>query len=898
MTRLASLLFGCAAWLAGAADTAALTTSSAQARIDALGVPFVPNAGQWDSEAAFAARTFAGVAFVTTNGQLVHRLAGTQRDGASRAPGWVIRETLVDSNGQPRSIAPRGSDEQAGRVSFAVGGDASRHRDALPGYANVQLLDAYPGIDARLRATGTNVEKIFTVAPGRDPATIRIRLDGALGLDIGSSGELIARTGNGPVTYTAPIAWQDDAHGRRHAVDVRYALDAVRGTYGFAVGAYDAALPLVIDPLLQSTYVGGNGSDIAYAMAIHPVTGEVYIAGSALSTDFPKTTGAEQTTKASGYDAFVTRLNAALTTRLQSTYLGGDSNDLASALAIHPASGEVYVAGYTDSSDFPDAAGGAQDARNGSNGDAFITRLNAALTSRIQSTYHGGTAVENTFPIAIAIHPVTGDVYIAGSTASTDLPDVAGAEQTVKNTGTDAYITRFNAALTARPQSTYFGNTGEETINAIAIHPFTGDVYVAGATTSPVLPKSTGAEQPIHAAGATSNDAFVARLNANLTTIIQSTFIGGDLGDDIATSLAVHPWTGEVYVGGYTVTFSFPKVGGAEQTARGGGSAAMPDGFVTRLDPALVTRLQSTYLGGNGSDYVNALAIHPLTGEVYVAGSTTSTDFPKLTGGVQTVKGAGNEAFVTRLNAALTSRVQSTYFGGGGSDFFTALAIHPGTGEIYTAGSSTSTDLGGLTGAEQSVKATADDAIVSRYSPDLTLSDNTPVAFAFTSQANAPLASLVTSAPAQVSGLIGATNIYVDGRLGASYCISSTSGCSCDLSGGFLTGVSTITNNAYVCVRQLSAPLVNAVTSAVLHVGGGASPFFVSTGAIPGGCTLDVDGNNAIDALTDGLMLIRAMFGLTGTSVTANAVGGNASRTTWEDVRSYLNGNCGANFAP
>ena len=175
-----------------------------------------------------------------------------------------------------------------------------------------------------------------------------------------------------------------------------------------------------------------------------------------------------------------------------------------------------------------------------------------------------------------------------------------------------------------------------------------------------------------------------------------------------------------------------------------------------------------------------------------------------------------------------------------------------------------------------------------------------PDAFALAAQSNVPLSSVRTSNPALISGTVGAAGIYVDGQPGSSYCVSSASGCSCNVSAGFVTAAGTITANNYVCVRHVASAALNQLTTTDLHVGGAKASFLVTTGTLVGGgpCTLDVDGNNAIDALTDGLLILRAMFGLTGTSVTNGALGGGASRSDWTTIRAYLNGSCGASFAP
>lgn len=287
-------------WLALAASIASVavaTTSDPTTlkKMSTLAVPFVPNAGQWDARAAFAAQTFAGTLFVTKQGELVYSLPGKpfhtspndddggstpspatrERDGLrapdkhnqaqQRTPGWVLSETLVDAKGDARRMSqstlksPAGYRPMEGKVSYGIGNDESKHANNLNTYERVNLGEMYPGINVQLRATGNNVEKIFTVAPAHDPKQIHIALKGANKLEIGTQGELIAHTGNGPVAFTAPIAFQETASGERTPVQVAYALNADQQRYSFALGEYDATQPLVIDPLLQSTYLGGTG---------------------------------------------------------------------------------------------------------------------------------------------------------------------------------------------------------------------------------------------------------------------------------------------------------------------------------------------------------------------------------------------------------------------------------------------------------------------------------------------------------------------------------------------------------------------------------------------------------------------------------------------------------------
>jgi hypothetical protein len=893
--------------LALATPSIAAIEPATASKIDALSVPFVANLGQWDSRAAYAAPTFAGTLFVTTTGQLVYRMRGgsaataptsgtptsigeTQSNAllrreptaaaAPRRPDWALTEWFVDADLAPIAATPRASDRQPGRVSYLAGVPG---HEALPTYGQIQLGRVFPGVEVALRATGRNVEKIFTVAPGSDPARIRVRIGGASAVAISDDGTLVATTGNGPVTYTAPIAFQPLADGTRRAVPVAYALDADTFTYAFALGTYDRDLPLVIDPLLQSTYVGGNLSDSVNAIAIHPATGEVYVAGSGNSTVFPGTTGGAYPTNNTVNDGFVVRFSADLATRLQSTFLGGGgAADTVAGLAIHPLNGDVYVVGSTNSTDFPGVTIDSAQAVKGAGTDAYIARLNPALTAAVLSTYLGGGGDDSAG--AIVIHPIDGDIFIAGNTTSADLPGRVGGYQDTYKNGGDGFVSRFSADLKTRRQSTYVGGTAVEQVTSIAANLTSGDIVVAGVTTSTDLPFTTGGAQ---AAPSTGAEAFVIRLNHRLTASAQSTYLGGT-GSDVATAVVALP-NGNVVVG---LASDSPSIVGVPGTSGG-----LIDIAIVQLNAQLTQIVNAARIAGVDDDTAPKIALHPASGEIYVAGTTKSTGFPLLAGAAVTNFGGGTEAFVAHYNASLALQ-QSTYLGGVANEDLTGIAIHPLTGDIYIAGQTTSTDLAGRLGGAQPDRTGAQDGFISRFTYDLrNLAVAQPAAFSFAPIYGAAPGSLQVSAPATITGLgISPQQIAILGGNLAQFCISSTASCNtCDVR-AFDTAAAAIANNQSVCVRQYASPLSPGGATTTVLVGGGSAKFFVGTGT-SGGCALDVDGNNTVDPLTDGLLLMRAMLGMTGTAVTDNAVGASPARQDWTAIRSYLNGNCGTSFA-
>ncbi len=699
-------------WLASSRSTASKSLTKAQpsptpslpskeavsAKLATLDRGWVKNEGQWDEETLFSAPGYFGTTWIDKDGQLVH-LAVKGKES------WVISERWV--GGKVQAITPE--EELPTKVSYFVGNDPSKHKTNLPTYRYVSLGEVWSGVEVQLKATQKTVEKLFYVQPGADPSKIVVEVDGAKGLKLSKDGEIIIQTGLGDLKLSKPVAWQEK-DGKKLPVEVSYKLIG-KNRYSFEVAKADPSLPIVIDPILQSTYLGGSDIDGAYALAIHPTTGNVYVAGSTISYDFPKTTGGAKASRGDyQWDTFVARLNSDLTQILQSTYLGGSLKDEVLALAIHPKTGDVYVAGETWSTDFPKTTGGAQ-ASSGGYQDAFVARLNSSLTQILQSTYLGTSQSDGAH--ALAIHPTTGEVYVAGGTLSDKFPGTSGGAQASSGGWPDAFVARLNSSLTQILQATYLGGYNNDYANALAIHPTTGEVYVAGRTKSKNFPKTTGGAQ---ASYVDWSDAFVARLNSSLTQILQATYLGGS-GNDYAYALAIHPTTGDVYVAGETQSTNFPNTSGGAQANYSGD---WNDAFVARLNSSLTQILQATYLGGSGRDYAYALAIHPTTGDVYVAGNTVSKDFPGTSGGAQASYGGFSDAFVARLNSSLTQILQATYLGGrNGSDDAYALAIHPKTGEVYVAGWTNSNNFPNTSGGAQASIRGSSDAFVARLTADL-----------------------------------------------------------------------------------------------------------------------------------------------------------------------------------
>ncbi len=430
----------------------------------------------------------------------------------------------------------------------------------------------------------------------------------------------------------------------------------------------------MIDPILQASYAGGSGGDVGNAIAVAP-DGDVYVAGSTLSFNFPGTRGGAQPAASANSDAFVARFSADLTVLRQATYLGGAGSDAAFALAID-ATGAIVIAGSTNSTNFPGTAGGPQSAPGGG-GDAFVARLSADLTQLLRATYAGGSAFDQAFAV---LATADGAVYVAGSTASTNFPATGGGAQPVRGGNGDGFVARFSADLGKWVQSTYVGGTGSEIAYAL-VRDATGAVFVAGSTSSPNLPGVAGGLQ---SSPGGNGDAFVAKFDASLQALARATYLGG-AGTDVAYALAYDGTA--IVVAGDTASTNFPVTARSAQPVKSGGD----DAFVTRLDPGLATLLQSTFVGGLGDDLAYAVAVDP-TGAIFIAGDTLSAAFPATANGAQARPGGSGDAFIARLDATLATLVQATYIGGSGLDQGFGLALDA-RGHAWITGGTSSFNL-------------------------------------------------------------------------------------------------------------------------------------------------------------------------------------------------------------
>jgi len=685
-----------------AADLAAV-----QHKLGGMDIPFEPNQGQYDAQVAYVARTFAGALFITRDGRIVHSLPAPQQakgssenpPPASPAPGWVLTETLEGA----APLEPTAGLSASTRVSRIVGNQPAAWSHNVPTYQGVELGHAWPGVSVQLAARGSNVEKLFTVAPGAKADAIAVRIDGAQALRLGREGQLIAMTGNGEIAFTAPIAFQEK-HGQRVNIPVRYELLGDK-RYGFVLGDYDPTQSVVIDPLMQSTYLGGGALDRLFAMAVDSA-GNILVAGYSASTNFPGTIGGAQPAIAGPQSGFVVRLSADLTRLVQATYLGGNGSDEISAMVLD-GSDQVLVAGKSSSTNFPGTTGSAQQANAGGT-DGFVARLSSDLTMLMHATYLGGSGTDGVNAMAL---DRAGRVLVAGETSSVNMPSTAGAAQPVSAGSTDGFAAVLSADLGTLVQTTYLGGGDFDQINALVVDS-TGKVLVAGITRSTDLPGTAGSAQP--AKGGGSQDGFLALLSGDLDSLVRTTYLGGSANDG-AYAMALDS-AGRVLVVGDTTSANFPgTAGGAQQAMYGSGNA-----FAALLSTDLNTLVQATYLGNTAvfcTEQARSVLVDD-TGQILVAGVTCSPNFPSTAGGAQPLIGGVADGYVTRLSGNLRTIVQSTYVGGSATEYVYAMSLDS-VGRVLVGGQTTSSNFPSTGGSVQPTLNGNYDTFVSMLSADL-----------------------------------------------------------------------------------------------------------------------------------------------------------------------------------
>src|SRR5882672_6698005 len=795
-----------------------------------LPLSFEPNKGQLDQSVQFIAHGATQAILLNSAEAILELPGGDESAQTSNAgmPAYISSLTSLIPNllgsdpprpsAEARSADPRilsmtlvgarrdfqgvGMEKLPGTANYFVGNDPKNWKTKIETYSRVKYEKVYPGIDLIYYGNQQQLENDFVVNPGGDPKSIELVFQGAQGVRLDeSTGDLLLGTGHRheDIRLRKPVIYQQgdatsatEKDGAKQFVDGSYVIDP-QDRVGFAIAQYDRSRPLIIDPVLSYfTYLGGMLPDFALRIAVDS-SGNAYVTGATISPNFPASTGALRgtllvsvcgTSNPNGLfghrqfpcpDAFVTKLNPTGTAAVYSTYLGGTRSDIGVGIAVD-STGNAYVAGETESSDFPTTASGFQHGSLPRLSRAFLVKLDPTGSQNLYSTYLGGTSgsqlntgfdsINDSFATGVAADN-SGDVYVAGYTRSNSFPTTPGVIQPSPGAGTaiqvgpgkgcntaitgqlfpcsDGFVAKLNTNLAGASSlvySTYLGGNNYDAASGIGIDN-NGNAYVVGATLSSNFPTANAFQTAFGGGqcGAFSGgflqvwkhvcaEAFVTKLNSTATALVFSTYLGGS-ADNAATSVAVDS-AGNAFVTGFTNSTNFPTSAGVTQPSHSTGLCAFgtlsiecPDAFVTKFSSA-GSRLYSTYLGGAGADVGLGVAADS-QGNAYITGTTNSTNFPTSNpfqtnpgGGTCTFRGHGGapfsftcpDVFVSELDSTGATLLFSSYLGGNNADIGTGIAVDA-SNNIYLTGATLSTGLA-TAGVLQSSPGGMGDAFVAK----------------------------------------------------------------------------------------------------------------------------------------------------------------------------------------
>jgi uncharacterized repeat protein (TIGR01451 family) len=661
-----------------------------------LPLAFETNKGQADPRIKFLSRQNGSELFLTAT-EATLRLPGSQ--------------FTLKFRGANLKASVSGRDQLPGYRNYLRGRDPARWQTNVPTFRKVTYQEIYPGINLTYYGNRRDLEYDFEVLPGANPDNIRLAFDSPVRPRISANGDLILRAGSEEIIEQKPLVYQE-IDGERRMIEGHYVLVKNREA-AFEVGEYDRSKALVIDPtLVYSTYFGGNGDDLGSSIAVDG-SNNIYISGTTGSTNFP-TQGPAFPNNQGLSDIFVTKINAAGSAIVYSTYVGGSGLDRSAGLAID-AGGNAYVVGRVGNTsiDFPTTAGALAPTYQGGDFDGVVFKLNAAGNALVYSSFVGGEDNDSTEGIAV---DSSGNAYVTGGTRSTGFPVTSSGFQSFRAGDTDAYFSKLNSSGSAMLYSTLLGGISTDRGSGVVVDS-AGNAYVAGYASSPDFPT----QNAFQGFSGGSFDAFIAKIDptaSGAASLLFSTYLGG-IGDDKAYGIAIDGGGNNVYVTGQTSSNSFPVLSPA-QPAFGGSF----DAFITKIS-STGTKIYATYLGGTGDDRGSGIAVNS-AGEAYATGFTSSTNFPTVTP-LQISNGGGFDAFVAKLNSAGSALLYSTYLGGSANESNTSAVtstnpiVLDSSNNAYVTGFTSSANFPTVAPL-QAAKAAGQDAFVVK------IADATPAA--------------------------------------------------------------------------------------------------------------------------------------------------------------------------
>jgi hypothetical protein len=591
---------------------------SQEAQLANVRPSFEQNVGQADRAARFLSRSAHGAIFIAPE-RAVLALLGTDEGGSAE-----IRSVSMGLRGASAKAPVAGESPLSTRSNYFIGSDSAKWQKDVPHFGKVRVKDAWPGIDTLYYVTeDRHYEFDFVVTPNADPEVVELEFEGAEQVGIDAQGDLSIQLGDRILQWKKPVAYQTIA-GKRVDVAANYFRPVgTERRVKFSLGQFDRTRELVIDPVIvYSTFLGGNSTDSAYGVAVNSA-GEAFVTGRTFSIDFPVLNPIPGgNIYRNSEDVFVTKLNAAGTAALYSTYVGGFSGEYANDIAID-GSGNAYVVGRTTSRDFP-ATPGAKQTLYAESGDGFAFKLGPAGNAIVYSTYIGGQNNDEAYAVAV---DATGHAYVVGrADNAVGLITVPGGFQFQAGGGTDGFVVKLHPTSGATVYESFWGTDNFDYIRDVAVTPGNEAVLAgytcSGSTRAPL--STNGTPTVFRPAKGDSCEIVITKAAADGASRIWATYFGGNGGNTEPRGIGLDS-AGNVYFTGTTLSSSLPTTPGAPQPLKQPGTS---DGFVAKLNSTGTALIYSTYLGGDSYDEPRRLVVQ--NDRATVAGYTQSANFPRV----------------------------------------------------------------------------------------------------------------------------------------------------------------------------------------------------------------------------------------------------------------------------
>jgi len=646
---------------------------------------FTENLGQWDGIISYSARTPFGriglgpgsVHFALFNGDTGQDNSGLidpsmTEDDTGSVKGHVLR---YDFNGGENCM-PAGVGPLPHLTNYFIGNDPDRWVSGARSYREVVYQNVWEGIDIVYHFGKEGFKYDLLIAPGASVEDIRIGIEGHDSLFLDNGRSLTVQTGYcALMDEKLDVFYRDDPSEK---IDSRFVIHSDR-TFGFELSEYRSDRCIVIDPVVTSTYLGGSDSDKGLTVDIDR-EGNVIMGGCTSSVNFPTKVGSYDTTHGGDNDYFISKFNGDLSSLIFSTYIGGSGDDGYYDNFIDVVDDGILMAGTTRSSDFPTTAGCYDDSLAGYYDTVFL-KLKSDGSDLIFSSYLGGTGSQDT--ARGILESWDGGFFVYGYTGSSDFPTTEGAYMAMMSGYGDGYISKFKSSGDELLNSTFMGGSSSTDQIYHLVEASDHDIFIAGNTYSDDFPVSTGAYSQTMSG---YSDAFIARMEGDLSDVICATYIGGGSSDRLYT-MALDDRDNAVVVGD-TYSDDFPLTEGVLRTTFSGYS----EGYICMFKYDLTDLVVSTYIGGDSLDTANCVAFDPF-GDLIVAGYTSSSDID-LTPDAQFKSNSGDrDGFISVMHPDMKELEYATYYGGSMNDSIMGeIAVDP-YGKAFMTGYTDSTDL-------------------------------------------------------------------------------------------------------------------------------------------------------------------------------------------------------------